>query len=158
MAIIEGRWTGPIWDTHLHLDPNGRGIAAARDFANAGGTHLCLVHKPDFHFGLPESISAVKEAYMATLDMAKAVRRETGLDVRVILGPHPVVWEKQIHTLGLEASSQLHLDSVALALEYCAEGEKRAFEPFVGQEDEHRYGPETIRDILNNYNLQDLGI
>ena len=30
--------------------------------------------------------------------------------------------------------------------------------PFVGQEDEHRYGPETIRDILNDYNLQDLGI
>ena len=122
MAIIEGRWTGPIWDTHLHLDPNGRGIAAAQDFANAGGTHLCLVHKPDFHFGLPESISAVKEAYMATLDMAKAVRRETGLDVRVILGPHPVVWEKQIHTLGIERSSQLHLDSVELALNYCAEG------------------------------------
>ena len=120
MAIIEGRWTGPIWDTHLHLDPNGRGIAAAQDFANAGGTHLCLVHKPDFHFGLPESIPAVKEAYMATLDMAKVVRRETGLDVRVILGPHPVVWEKQVHILGLEASTQLHLDSVALALEYCA--------------------------------------
>ena len=42
--------------------------------------------------------------------------------------------------------------------EYCAEGEKRAFEPFEGQEDEHRYGPKTIRDILNDYNLQDLGI
>jgi hypothetical protein len=41
---------------------------------------------------------------------------------------------------------------------YCAGGEKRAFEVFVGQEDEHRYGPKTIRDILNNYNLQDLGI
>ena len=44
MAIVEGRWTGPIWDTHLHLDISGRGLAAAHDFANAGGTHLCLVH------------------------------------------------------------------------------------------------------------------
>ena len=41
---------------------------------------------------------------------------------------------------------------------FCAEGEKRAFEPFEGQEDEHHYGPTPIRDILNDYNLQDLGI
>ena len=36
--------------------------------------------------------------------------------------------------------------------------ERYIYQPFVGQEDEHRYGPETIRDILNDYNLQDLGI
>jgi TatD-related deoxyribonuclease len=123
MAISEGRWTGPIWDTHLHLDSSGRGIDAARDFANAGGTHLCLVHKPGFPSNLPESIQAVNEAYIGTLEMAKSVRREIGLDVRVILGPHPVVWEKQIHTLGLEKATRLHIDSVALALDYCAEGE-----------------------------------
>ena len=123
MTIIEGRWTGPIWDTHLHLDPSGRGIAAAQDFANAGGTHLCLVHKPGFPNSLPESIDAVKQAYIGTLDMADSVRREVGIDVRVILGPHPVVWEKQIHTLGMDEATQLHIDSVALALEYCAEGE-----------------------------------
>jgi len=123
MTIIEGRWTGPIWDTHLHLDPNGRGIAAAQDFANAGGTHMCLVHKPGFPDSLPRTIDAVKQAYIGTLDMAKSVRREVGIDVRVILGPHPVVWEKQIHTLGMDEATQLHIDSVALALEYCAEGE-----------------------------------
>ena len=123
MAIIEGRWTGPIWDTHLHLDINGRGLAAAQDFANAGGTHLCFVHKPGFPSNLPESLDAVKQAYIGTLDMADAVRREVGIDVRVILGPHPVVWEKQIHTLGMETATQLHIDSVALALEYCAEGD-----------------------------------
>ena len=109
MAIIEGRWTGPIWDTHLHLDSSGRGVSAAQDFANAGGTHLCLVHKPDFHQGLPVSLSAVKQAYIGTLEMAKAVRREVGIDVRVILGPHPVVWEKQIHTLGMEQSTNYTL-------------------------------------------------
>jgi len=95
MAISEGRWTGPIWDTHLHLDSSGRGIDAARDFANAGGTHLCLVHKPGFPSNLPESIQAVNEAYIGTLEMAKSVRREIGLDVRVILGPHPVVWRNK---------------------------------------------------------------
>ena len=123
MTIIEGRWVGPIWDTHLHLDLNGRGTAAAQDFANAGGTHLCLVHKPGFGHRLPESIQAVRDAYSRTLDLADSVRRQVEIDVRVILGPHPVVWEKQIHTMGLEEASHLHLESVELALKYCDEGE-----------------------------------
>ena len=122
MAISGGRWNGPIWDTHLHLDLEARGISAAQDFSNAGGTHICLVHKPSFPSRLPQSIEQVDQAYRKTLDLAAMVRERIEIDVRVILGPHPVVWEKQIHTLGMERSSQLHLDSVELALNYCAEG------------------------------------
>ena len=122
MAISKGRWVGPIWDTHIHLDLQARGLSAAQDFSNAGGTHICLVHKPTFSTALPDSIERVDIAYRKTLDLADQVRRKIGLDVRVVLGPHPVVWEKQIHTLGMETSTQLHLDSVELALNYCAEG------------------------------------
>jgi TatD-related deoxyribonuclease len=122
MTISGGRWNGPIWDTHLHLDLEARGISAAQDFSNAGGTHICLVHKPSFPSRLPQSIEQVDQAYRKTLDLAAMVRERIEIDVRVILGPHPVVWEKQIHTLGMERSSQLHLDSVELALNYCAEG------------------------------------
>ena len=40
-------YDGPILDNHLHLDPlNGRGVEAATDFANAGGTHLNVLNKP----------------------------------------------------------------------------------------------------------------
>ena len=122
MTISGGRWNGPIWDTHLHLDLEARGLSAAQDFSNAGGTHICLVHKPSFPSKLPQSIEQVDQAYRKTLDLAAMVRERIEIDVRVILGPHPVVWEKQIHTLGMERSSQLHLDSVELALNYCAEG------------------------------------
>ena len=118
MSIENGRWTGPIWDTHMHLDTNGRGVDAAQDFANAGGTHLCLVHKP----GMPGDIAAVRTDYEATLKMAESVRSQVGLDVRVILGPHPVIWEKQVHTLGMEDATDLHLDSCRLALDLIAEG------------------------------------
>ena len=123
MTISGGRWIGPIWDTHIHLDLEARGLSAARDFANAGGTHICLVHKPGFSSSLPESIEQVDEAYLHTLDLAKSVRKNVGLNVHVILGPHPVVWEKQVHTMGMELATQLHLDSVELALNYCAEGQ-----------------------------------
>lgn len=112
-------WTGPIWDTHMHLDVNGRGVAAAQDFANAGGTHLCLVHKP----AMPTNLSEMKLHYEATLKMAEAVRKEVGLDVRVVLGPHPVIWEKQVHTMGFEAAGELHIASCQLALDLIAEGQ-----------------------------------
>ena len=122
MTISEGCWNGPIWDTHIHLDLEARGLSAAQDFANVGGTHICLVHKPSFLSGLPKTIDEVDQAYQQTLSLANQVRQKIGLDVRVVLGPHPVVWEKQIHTLGIEESTQLHLDSVELALNYCDEG------------------------------------
>ena len=68
MTISKGRWDGPIWDTHIHLDLEARGLSAAQDFANAGGTHIWLVHKPTFSAGLPDSIESVDVAYRKTLD------------------------------------------------------------------------------------------
>ncbi|MDP6906517.1 MAG: TatD family hydrolase [Candidatus Thalassarchaeaceae archaeon] len=122
MSLQGDQWVGPIWDSHIHLDRNGRCIDAAQDFERSGGTHMCLVHKPAFPNRLPENIHSVDDAYRETLRIAELIRGECNLDVRVILGPHPVVWEKQIHTLGLEDACELHLASVELALEYCAEG------------------------------------
>ena len=74
MTISGGRWNGPIWDTHLHLDLEARGLSAAQDFSNAGGTHICLVHKPSFASRLPQSIEQVDQAYRKTLDLAAMVR------------------------------------------------------------------------------------
>ena len=36
--------------------------------------------------------------------------------------------------------------------------ERYTYQPFAGLEDQYRYGPDTIRDILTDYNLRDLGI
>ena len=42
-------YDGPILDNHFHLNQKGRGVEAAKDFQRVGGTHLVLVHCPDFH-------------------------------------------------------------------------------------------------------------
>ncbi|RLF97902.1 metal-dependent hydrolase, partial [Thermococci archaeon] len=34
-----------ITDNHMHLDPKGLGIEAAKKFLRAGGTHLFIVYK-----------------------------------------------------------------------------------------------------------------
>ena len=117
-----GRWEGPILDQHMHLDRNNRFLDAVSEFVNSGGTGINLVHKPDFS-DLPLSISDYQSAYDNTIEMAREIREKFGIQVLVILGPHPVSWEKQIHTIGLQESTSLHLQAVKLAIQYISSGE-----------------------------------
>lgn len=120
--LEKGKWVGPIVDQHMHLDRTNLFLDAVADFSSSGGTGIMLVHKPSFSHTLPVDLEGYREAYSDTISMADEVRREFGLEVGVVLGPHPVAWEKQIPELGIEASSELHLEAVTLALEYIDSG------------------------------------
>ena len=117
-----GRWEGPILDQHIHLDRDNRYLDAVSDFINSGGTAINLVHKPNFS-NLPLTILDYQSVYEDTIEMAKEIRGKFGIKVSVILGPHPVSWEKQIHTIGLQKSTSLHLQAVKLAIQYISTGE-----------------------------------
>ena len=117
-----GRWEGPILDQHIHLDRDNRYLDAVSDFINSGGTAINLVHKPNFS-DLPLTILDYQSVYEDTIEMAKEIRGKFGIKVSVILGPHPVSWEKQIHTIGLQKSTSLHLQAVKLAIKYISTGE-----------------------------------
>ena len=117
-----GQWEGPILDQHMHLDRDNRYLNAVSEFINSGGTAINLVHKPNF-LDLPSTISDYQSAYDDTIEMAREVREKFGIKVSVILGPHPVSWEKQIHTIGLQQSTLLHLQAVKLAIKYISSGE-----------------------------------
>ena len=120
--LEKGRWVGPIIDQHMHLDRTNLFLDAVADFSSSGGTGIMLVHKPSFSHSLPVDLEGYRGAYSDTISMAEEVRKEFGLGVGVVLGPHPVAWEKQIPELGIEASSELHLEAVSLALEYIDSG------------------------------------
>lgn len=120
--LEKGKWVGPIIDQHMHLDRANLFLDAVADFSSSGGTGIMLVHKPSFSYSLPVDLEGYREAYSDTISMADEVRTEFGLGVGVVLGPHPVAWEKQIPELGIEASSELHLEAVSLALEYIDSG------------------------------------
>ncbi len=121
--LEDGNWTGPILDQHMHLDRSNRYLDAVTEFTRAGGTGIMLVHKPSFSGSLPNDVDGFRTAYDETISMAKEVRETHQIDVGVVLGPHPVSWEKQIDSLGIKRSSELHLEAVELALEYFEEGE-----------------------------------
>ena len=120
--LEKGKWVGPIIDQHIHLDRTNLFLDAVADFSSSGGTGIMLVHKPSFSHSLPTDLEGYRGAYSDTISMAEEVRKEFGLRVGVVLGPHPVAWEKQIPELGIEESSELHLEAVSLALEYIDSG------------------------------------
>tara|TARA_B100000959_G_scaffold18772_1_gene18207 strand:- start:2246 stop:3136 length:891 start_codon:yes stop_codon:yes gene_type:complete len=121
--LLDGRWTGPILDQHMHLDRSNRFLDAVSEFTLAGGTGIMLVHKPNFSSDLPTDLDGYRAAYSGTLSMAEEVRAAYGIEVGVVLGPHPVVWEHQIVPLGIKRATELHLEAVSLALDHIEAGD-----------------------------------
>jgi len=121
--LLDGRWTGPILDQHIHLDRSNRFLGAVAEFVGAGGTGIMLVHKPSFSSALPTDLDGYRAAYSETLGMAEEVRAAFGIGVGVVLGPHPVAWEHQTESLGLERATELHLEAVSLALDHIDAGD-----------------------------------
>lgn len=122
-------YDGPILDNHFHLNRRGLFLSAARDFQRCGGTDLVLVHCPDF-VSPPVSLSGHQEAYADTIDMAQTLRTELGLEVRVILGPHPAAfahqfenWVTQLGEEGEEKAIENYRHSIDAALHFVHEGQ-----------------------------------
>tara|TARA_B100001996_G_C18598067_1_gene568718 strand:+ start:74 stop:958 length:885 start_codon:yes stop_codon:yes gene_type:complete len=120
--LSDGKWIGPIFDQHLHLDRENRFLDAVAEFSRSGGTAIMLVHKPKFSSSLPKDLQGYRTAYSETISMAEEIRTNFDIDVGVALGPHPVSWEKQIADLGLKKSTELHLEAISLALEHIDSG------------------------------------
>ena len=86
-------WSGPILDNHLHLDSaRGRGLDAVRDFDRAGGTHLIVINRPSWGYGVDvRDAEDFRVGYDATVEL---VERSTEiLDGRAWagLGVHPAL-------------------------------------------------------------------
>jgi TatD-related deoxyribonuclease len=107
----------------MHLDRSNRFLDAVSEFTLAGGTGIMLVHKPNFSSDLPTDLDGYRAAYSDTLSMAEEVRAAYGIEVGVVLGPHPVVWEHQIVPLGIKRATELHLEAVSLALDHIEAGD-----------------------------------
>jgi TatD-related deoxyribonuclease len=87
----------PIFDNHIHLRSEFRGVEAAKDFERAGGTAFLLTHSPYAEIPIARA-EDYDTAYAKTLAMGDAVRKATRIQVFVALGPYPVDF------LGLQAS------------------------------------------------------
>jgi len=113
----------PITDDHIHIDPlNGRGIEAAKEFFRAGGTHLFLVSKPSWSFGImPTCGDDYRRAFDATLAVAQEVRK-VGPVVFPVLGVHPAEITHFAEQRPPAESARIMTEGLEVAAEYVREG------------------------------------
>ena len=93
---------------------------------------MVLVHCPDFS-APPTTRLGHRESYQNTIDMAESVRKEVGLGVRVVLGPHPaafahqfIKWVDEDGDFGREKAMQNYRDSIDEAVAFYHEGKAHA--------------------------------
>jgi TatD-related deoxyribonuclease len=114
----------PITDDHIHIDPvNGRGLEAAKDFRRAEGTHLFLVSKPSWSFGItPGKGEDFLPVFDGTLSIARQIR-ELGVIVFPVLGVHPAEITRLADTIGLSRAEQVMIEGLDVAAGFVARGE-----------------------------------
>jgi TatD-related deoxyribonuclease len=110
----------PIVDHHCHLSPNGEGIAAARRFRDAGGTHLFLATQ-NYDLHVPRSIDDYRRQFTATAELARSVESATGVQCYAVVAPYPVDLLDQAERLGAPAAVELQSAALEAAGEMVKE-------------------------------------
>jgi TatD-related deoxyribonuclease len=117
---------GPVLDDHMHLDPvHGRGVDAAREFADSGGTHLLVVNKPSWHLldSLPEGAEDFREVFELTVDVVERASEELPGRAWPVLGVHPGLVSQLVDDgLDPEEARDLMQTGLDTAAEYVANG------------------------------------
>jgi TatD-related deoxyribonuclease len=111
----------PIVDHHCHLSPHGEGVAAARRFRAAGGTHLFLATQ-NYEPGVPQSLDAYRRQFETTEQLAQQVRREAGVVVYNVIAPYPIDLVNATPVLGPVGALELHRSALDLAGTWVREG------------------------------------
>ena len=115
----------PVFDAHMHLDPQGRNVEAAREFQRAGGTGFMLVSKP--YDTIPcSSAEDFARSFELTVRLAEDVRKATGLQVLVAVGPHPAELPRLAKEQGLEKARTVMTCALDAAARLVGEGKAHA--------------------------------
>jgi TatD-related deoxyribonuclease len=115
----------PILDNHIHLDPvNGRGVEAAEDFANAGGTHMLVLNKPSWHLvGEVDEPEDFREVFEITIDVTEEASDRLDGRAWPVLGVHPALISQLIDRgYSPEEARDLMQGGLDVAAEFVADG------------------------------------
>jgi len=116
----------PVLDNHLHLDPvNGRGVEAAREFADHGGTHLLVLNKPSWSLlgAVPETVEQFHEVFELTIEVAMGAADVLNGDAWPVLGVHPALISKLTEAgRSPEAAGEFMRAGLDIAAQYVADG------------------------------------
>ncbi|QLG47939.1 TatD family hydrolase [Natrinema halophilum] len=120
----------PVLDDHLHLDPdNHRGIAAVKDFARVGGTHLLVVNKPSWHLGVEaETGDDFRSVFERTIEIVEEASSELEGRAWPVLGVHPGLISRLVddRNFAPEEARDLMMAGIDVAAEYVEAGDALA--------------------------------
>lgn len=113
----------PITDDHIHIDPErGIGIRAVKEFARSGGTHIFLVTKPSWSYGImPTMPEDFRVVFQKTIALAEECCRE-GVVAFPVLGVHPAEISKMTERMSLADAESLMIGALGLAADYVRDG------------------------------------
>ena len=111
MALPSGL---PVVDHHCHLSPHGEGVAAARRFHAAGGTHLFLATQ-NYLPSVPRTLEEYRHQFETTEGLARQVREEAGVVAYPVVAPYPVDLVHVAPEIGIPAALEVHLRAIDLA-------------------------------------------
>ncbi|MCI4369822.1 MAG: TatD family hydrolase [Thermoplasmata archaeon] len=111
----------PVVDHHCHLSPGGEGVAAARRFRAAGGTHLFLATQ-SYTPGPIVLRETYEEQFATTERLAAEIRSATGVVVYLVVAPYPVDLVRAAESVGLPSAVDLHRSALDLAGRWVREG------------------------------------
>jgi TatD-related deoxyribonuclease len=116
----------PVLDDHMHLDPLvGRGVEAAAEFADNGGTHLLVVNKPSWHLldTLPAGPDDFREVFDLTVDIVDEASDALPGRAWPVLGVHPALVSQLVDDgHDPESARDLMQAGLDVAAEYVADG------------------------------------
>lgn len=114
----------PVTDDHIHIDPlNGRGMEAVKDFKRSGGTHMFLVTKPSWSYGIsPLKSGDFIEVFEAAIRIAKMISEEN-VTAFPVLGVHPAEITKFIERMPLRDAEAIMCGALSIAADYVNEGQ-----------------------------------
>jgi len=104
----------PVVDHHCHLSPAGEGVAAARRFRAAGGTHLFLATQ-NYEPGVPRTLATYERQFATTESLARRLRVEADVVAYPVLAPYPVDLVDAVSVLGEPGATELHRSALDLA-------------------------------------------
>ncbi len=86
-------WSGPVLDNHMHLDlDGGLGMEVVEDFVRAGGTHLLVVNKPCWWYGVEVTEGAdFATGFEATRSTVERINDVLPGRAWPVMGVHPAL-------------------------------------------------------------------
>ncbi|HEV2316978.1 MAG TPA: TatD family hydrolase [Thermoplasmata archaeon] len=104
----------PIVDHHCHLSPDGEGVAAARRFRQAGGTHLFLATQ-NYDLVVPRTLEDYRRQFATTVELARSIEASVEIRCYPVLAPYPVDLLDQVERLGPAGAVELQSRALEVA-------------------------------------------